>query len=87
MNKIPLQFSGDVVPVFDKRDGAECEALQFKTWSDLGLAWNAYREISISDWRDHDKHLARLLRDCRAGGARVIAAAFHNFAVSVIVAA
>ena len=57
--------SQDVVPVFDKRDGGEAEAIQLKTWSELGLPWNAYCERGIScDSRDNPESLlARLLSE------------------------
>lgn len=86
----------DIVPVFDIRDGADCAHLQFKTWSEMGLRWNSYREYSLSlncnlaaDETPESlmERFIRDIRDIRAKGEHVIACAFHNFALSVIVTA
>lgn len=76
----------DLFPVFDKRDGADCEHLQFKTWSEMGLPAYAYRERCISGfWKDHDTALSLLVAKCHKAGERIIAASMHNGAVSVAI--
>lgn len=80
----------DIIPVFDKRDGADCEHLQFKGWTEMGLCWNQYCDYSRSFSRmdsgeTHETMLAKLVQDLRSHGKRIIAAAVHNYAVSVCV--
>lgn len=79
----------DIVPVFDKRDGADCESIQFKTWDEMGLRWNQYCDYSrthySSDKTTPEAELDRLISDLREAGKRVIAASIHNFAVSACV--
>lgn len=76
-------------PVYDKRDGGEHEALQFKTACEFvpGLAWNAYLERGTSGiYSDHDKCLARTVKRCLKAGETILFASIHNFAVTVYVA-
>lgn len=85
----------DIIPVFDRRDGADASGngMEFKTWSELGLRWNSYREYSLQlncnlrDGETFEGCLERLIAGVRAKGERIIAAAIHNFAVSLIVTA
>jgi hypothetical protein len=80
----------DIIPVFDKRDGADSAHLQLQTWSDMGLPWNRYCDYSRSFSRmdvgeTPETMLAKLVQDLRAHGKRIIAASLHNYAVSVAV--
>lgn len=79
--------SPDIIPVFDFRDGADCEHLQFKTWSEMGLRWNSYREMSLSGSSYKPDMLDSLLAECRRIRAQVIAIGLHNCAASVCIKA
>ncbi len=81
------QAKPDAVPIFDKRDGGDCEHLQFKTWSEMGLRWNAYTEVSRTGSRFHPEDLPEMLADCARKGETVIAASFHNYGTSLAVLA
>lgn len=84
-----MKTSPDIIPVFDKRDGADCASLAMKTWSEMGLRWNQYCDYSRSFYRADqttpEAEVARLIADLRKAGKRIIAAAIHNYAVSVCV--
>lgn len=76
-------------PVYDKRDGGEHEALQFKTAVEFvpGLAWNAYLERGISGiYSEHDKWLVRTVKRCVKEGETILFASIHNLGVTVYVA-
>jgi hypothetical protein len=90
LNIHPAMNTQDIIPVFDKRDGADCAHLQLQTWSDMGLPWNRYCDYSRSFSRmdvgeTPETMLAKLVQDLRAHGKRIIAASLHNYAVSVAV--
>jgi hypothetical protein len=73
-------------PIYDMRDGKPHESWQFKTPTQFipGLAWNAYCERSIQGSScDHDKDLARLVREARRDGKTVLFASLHNYAASI----
>lgn len=73
--------------IFDKRDGAKDQDKQSRPIREcLGLAWNVGRELSLSGCSiDHKKAMRRLLREASKAGEMIIAAEFHNYAVSILV--
>lgn len=77
----------DIVPVFDFRDGGDCEHLGFKSWSEQGLRWNSYREMSLSGSSFKPEFVDYLLAECRRKGEQIIAIGLHNYAASVVVRA
>lgn len=77
--------SQDLIPVFDFRDGAECSHLQFKTWSEMGLRWNSFREMSLTGSTFKPPMLDSLLAECRRVRAQVVAIGLHNYGASVCI--
>lgn len=75
----------DLIPVFDFRDGGECEHLQFKAWSEMGLRWNSFREMSLTGSTFKPSMLDSLLSECRRVGAQVVAIGLHNYGASVCI--
>lgn len=73
--------------IFDTRDGAKDEKLQCTPIRDiLGLPWNRGVERSLSGCSiDHKKAMRRLVQEAKKNGESVIAANYHNFAVSILV--
>lgn len=80
-----MKTPADIIPIFDFRDGQDCASIQGKTWGDLGLAWNSFRQMSLSGSHNQEEALQSLLSECQRKGWRVIAAALHNFAASVCI--
>ncbi len=79
--------------IYDKRDGAEDAALQFKTLGEvLGLAWNAWRSRGCTgfDTREpgaHRRELAALVSEARRKGEVILGASISNYGVEIAVSA
>ena len=74
-------------PIYDKRDGARDEDLQFKTIREiLGLQWNIGLERAIEHCAlDHASALRRLRAQARKQGETIMAAMICNYAVVILV--
>lgn len=72
---------------FDKRDGKEHESLQFKPIREvIGKPWNYGVSRAIEGCNlDHKKALSRLKRLATKAGERIVASAFCNYAVEILV--